>query len=210
MRPPGNPKLSSPNRKKVRLYRLPDGYQQRLIPDFWDDRNFQDQWQREVYLLAADVAEQRQLKTVLDIGCGSGFKLITYLGHLHTTGIDLPPTVQWLYEKYPDRRWEVAEYETPIHADLIICADVLEHLPNPDLMMRFIQECQPRYIVFSTPDRESRNEPPLGPPSHKPHCHEWSQLEFVAYVNDWFPVILYASMSAPHTQCVLCAVPNGQ
>ena len=40
--------------------------------------------------------------TVLDIGTGSGFKLLKYFNNYDTIGMDLTPTVNWLKSKYPN------------------------------------------------------------------------------------------------------------
>ena len=49
--------------------------------------------------------EMHRFSTVYDIGCGSGFKLIKYLGHYETVGFDVEPTVSFLAgAEYPLRR----------------------------------------------------------------------------------------------------------
>lgn len=193
------------------MYHLPEGYQQRLDNAFFDDTPLTDQWQKEVYLLARDVCAREDLTTVFDLGCGSGYKLMTNLGHLKTTGMDLPPTVAFLKKKWPQRDWRTPDQAVPSPVDMVVCSDVLEHMPNPDILMRRIVEASPKYIVLSTPERIVRNGPPLGPPNHAPHCHEWSMDEFKAYVEDWFQIELGPYISGPldgsHcpcTQTVLC------
>lgn len=67
------------------------------------------------------------LKSVLDIGCGSAYKLITYLGEYETVGLDLPDTVHVLRERYPEREWRLSDFAASqgVCADLVICADVI-------------------------------------------------------------------------------------
>ncbi len=55
-------------------YFIRPGYAVNLPNEFFDDTPFRDQWQKEVYLEAANLASERGLCTILDIGCGSGFK----------------------------------------------------------------------------------------------------------------------------------------
>lgn len=193
------------------MYHLPEGYQQRLDNDFFDDTPFTDEWQKEVYQLAREIANREHLRTILDLGCGSGYKLVTYLGEFTTIGVDLPPTVEFLRKKWPERTWLTSDLVTPLSADMVVCADVLEHMPDPDVMMRFIVQCAPRWIVLSTPERDTRQGPPLGPPYHAPHCREWNLTEFAAYVSDWFqiergPYISgpFSGIHCPCTQTVLC------
>jgi len=64
-----------------------------------------DEWQKEVYQLAAELADKNQFQKILDVGCGSGYKLIHQLGRFNTTGIEVDPTFSWLQKQYPDRNW---------------------------------------------------------------------------------------------------------
>lgn len=168
-------------------YHLPDGYIERLDNPEWDDTENTDEWQLEVYLLAKKLCIDNGYKIVCDLGCGSGYKLVTYLGEFETIGIELPKTVEYLRGKYPQRIWLDYGDDIP-DCDLVICADVIEHVRNPNEVMRFIKALFPKKIVLSTPERDVRKEPRLGPPSHWPHCREWNLEEFKAYVEDWFKI----------------------
>jgi len=55
------------------------GYESRLQNAFFDDRSVDEEWQKEVYQFAQELVEREQLKSVCDIGCGSGFKLMKAL-----------------------------------------------------------------------------------------------------------------------------------
>jgi hypothetical protein len=65
--------------------------------------------------------ELEGLSTVYDVGCGSGYKLMNYLGKFKAVGFDLPKTVKFLNEKYPDRRWFEIEFcgQNMPEADLV-------------------------------------------------------------------------------------------
>jgi hypothetical protein len=190
------------------MYHLPEGYNQRLDNDPWDDTSQEDEWQKEVYLLARDICKKEGFKTVCDLGCGSGFKLVNYLGEFDTIGIEVPATVEFLKSKYPDRRWVDDDTLVPPYADMLICADVLEHVPNPDSIMGFIRDAHPLKIILSTPERDIRNEPTLGPPGHTCHCREWNMAEFKAYVEDWFKVETGPYIFGPQNvqQLVVCTL----
>ena len=42
--------------------------------------------------------------TVIDIGCGSGWKLVNYLSReFQTIGIETEPAISFLRDKYPDQ-----------------------------------------------------------------------------------------------------------
>src|SRR6478609_5776737 len=94
--------------------------------EHWDDTKMKDEWQREVYLMALAVMASNGYRSVIDVGCGSGYKLMKYLGGYKTTGMDVPSTVEYLRQEYPSRRWVTDRPQEKF--DLVICADVIEHV----------------------------------------------------------------------------------
>ena len=80
---------------------------------FFDDTGFADEWQREVYDLAKDLAVANGWRRIVDIGCGSGFKLVHWFpsSEFRTVGADLPETTNTLRERYPDRDWVTLDIE---------------------------------------------------------------------------------------------------
>src|SRR4051812_28986266 len=63
-------------------------YKHRSEYCYFDDTGLADEYQKEVYLRAAELAADEGAKTIYDVGCGSGFKLVNYLGQYDTTGFD--------------------------------------------------------------------------------------------------------------------------
>ena len=54
-------------------------------------------------MAALETNSERKL-TVIDIGCGSGWKLVNYLSkEFETIGIETEPAISFLREKYPDK-----------------------------------------------------------------------------------------------------------
>ena len=86
-------------------YCIKDGYTARINNRFFDDTPLKDEWQKEVYEKARELADSFGLNSVLDIGTGSGFKLLKYFSDKTTLGIDVRRTVLWLKRAYPDRNW---------------------------------------------------------------------------------------------------------
>ena len=176
-----------------------------------DDRPFEDQWQLEIYLHALGWMKKHKLKSVVDIGCGSGYKLITYLGEYETLGIELPINVDWLREKYPQRKWKKSCFSerSNINTDIIICADVIEHLVDPDELLYYIKSISYQYLIISTPDRSLYRRPRLndffGPPRHMAHVREWNFKEFENYIAIHFYVIDHRVTNLKdRTQMIIC------
>jgi len=150
-------------------------------------------YQVEVYMKAEELSRLNNCKKILDIGCGSGYKLVKYfIGH-DTLGIEVEPNYSTLTINYPNRRWMMADYSRPLDEefDMVICADVLEHVVDPDIIMKYIVNINPKCIVFSTPAREilgEKKHPIMGPPYNRYHIREWTSDEFSDYVSKWFDV----------------------
>lgn len=202
----------------ARRYCIAARYGHRVSACDFDDTANRDEWQPEVYRYARGIALDRGVRRVCDVGCGSGFKLVEYLGEFETIGFDVPVTVDFLRQKYPERRWQVADLTTEpsLTSDLVICADVIEHVPDPDLLVRFIKRMQPWLVVFSTPAREllyrsgglrlRHHLNSLGPPLNRAHVREWSFAEFGEYIaRDFVPLTHFVSDPEHGTQLMLAA-----
>lgn len=171
----------------MKNYGLPEGYRIREKPEHWDDTRMKDEWQREVYLMAAAIMASNGYSNVIDVGCGSAYKLIKYLGKYDTYGLDVPRTVEWLRENYPTKEWGSS---APDHKfDLVVCADVIEHVPDPDMLCHTLRSLSKGIILISTPDRLRPGEPPLGPSTNRSHVREWSFAEFGNYIREQFDVL---------------------
>lgn len=193
-------------------YFIHDGYRHRSAPLYFDETSNEDEWQFEVYKFAREICERERLNSVCDIGCGSGFKLMSFFDNFATVGMDLPATCRHLRRRWPNRRWEEADFTRhPPSADLVIAADVIEHLVNPDDLLLFIQRIEPRWAVISTPDRNLlRLGTHNGPPENVCHVREWSMTQFHKYVEQFFHIEQhFISNAAQATQCVLCR-PSGE
>lgn len=167
-------------------YCIRPDYTHRLDNELSDERDKLDECQDDVYAAAKKLAVMRGYESVMDIGTGGGYKLLKHFGEFHTLGLDVEPNVSWLKEKYPDRQWaEIPFTQTAPTLDLIICADVIEHLVNPDELLDFIKRCQPKEVVISTPNRDNLQEWSwAGPPRNTCHVREWSASEFRHYITE--------------------------
>lgn len=167
-----------------------------------------DEWQVEVYRRASDLASEHGLSSIVDFGCGNGQKLLKYFGELYyTLGLEVEPTLSWLRKRYPAHAWAepVEAFTLQSRIDILICADVIEHVENPHDILFILQSLKPRYVVLSTPD------PTLmglgtedGPPKNRHHVREWNMPQFHALVSDYFEVIEhFISNRQQATQCIV-------
>jgi hypothetical protein len=186
-------------------------YFARRAESFYDTTEKTDEWQLEVYLKAAAIMRERGLRSLVDFGCGSGYKLIKFLGEYETTGIEVPRTVEWLKAHHPDRRWIVSDLSSGADAgcDLLICADVIEHFLNPDRLLDYIDSVPVDWIVLSTPDRSllygRRQRGWWGPPHNPGHIREWSFGELAGYIAARFRIIEHVvSNRAQATKMMVC------
>jgi SAM-dependent methyltransferase len=195
-------------------YFIHDGYEHRKEYAYYDDRSNSDGWQDEVYRYAKEIAEAHNLQTVVDIGCGSGYKLLKYFRDQKTLGLDVAETYETLRRRYPQRQWGVGDFagSAPADVDLVISADVIEHLLDPDQLLEFILRINPRYVVISTPDRNlMRRGVHHGPPANPKHIREWSMAELHAYLSVRFEILEhFHSNQAQSTQCVLARPGTAQ
>jgi len=176
----------------------------------YNDQNEEDTWQLEIYLHALGLMKKDSLQKVIDIGCGSGYKLVTYLGEYETIGLELDENLDFLNEKYPNKKWMESDFNLKgLKTDVLICSDVIEHLVNPNELIDFIKNIDFEYLVLSTPDRDlvypKGSEYLDGPPRNKAHQREWNFDEFKEYISHFFNVIDHRVTNLHQaTQMIIC------
>lgn len=198
---------------QVERYCIRSAYKHRDRYEYFDDTTLKDEWQREVYEHAAKLAKEENLKTVYDVGCGSGFKLMKHFRSYDTIGFDVPETLPHLQKTYPDRIWKFVSFldRNTQPADLVICADVIEHVESPLELMNFLKSLSSKWVVISTPDRDLMYPPlspfRLGPPRNPCHIREWSSPEFKKFVSKYLNVKEHAITNQKQaTQMIIATV----
>ncbi len=172
------------------LYGVQGGYKHRenCIP--YDDRSETDNWQKEVYEFSDEVCQNNGYQSIIDFGCGSGYKLINILGNYNTLGLEIDPILTFLNSKYPENKWASFDVNRKYETDLLIISDVIEHIKEPDMFLnQIIKAISFKKIIISTPDRDLL---PLsskyGPPINLSHHREWSFNEFRSFISEFIEV----------------------
>ena len=198
----------------AKQYGIKSGYIHRSKSVYFDDRALTDEYQNEVYQLARFYADEKKYKSIADVGCGSGYKLIKYFVDFKTVGVEVNPTYDFLTKKYQEREWIDAELinKSSITADIVICADVIEHVKNPDELLQQIKHIRFELLFLSTPERDMvRGAIDYGPPDNKAHIREWNAREFYEYIAGHFEIIAHQITNIEQaTQLVICRPKTGK
>jgi len=190
---------------KKENYYIKDGYVHRNSYQYFDDTHNTDNYQNEIYEYAYQLAEKKEYKKILDVGCGSAFKLIKYFEKYNLTGVDEQPTINFLNKKYKDytsRGYKWLNLDSFYNSyqdenDLILSVDVIEHILNPNILLEKLQRLKFKKLIISTPDRDllsklyvypNNYDTQAGPPHNKAHIREWNKEEFIRYISDYFKI----------------------
>lgn len=190
-------------------------YELQSDPKAYDDRSEKDEWQRAVYINAQRIASINDFKTIVDFGCGSGFKLIKYLSEFETIGFEIEPALSFLKSSYPENIWSDGSSigSGDIKADLVICADVLEHLADPFKLIDIFANSECGLFVLSTPALELLAEkgisPRNGPPENKSHILEWSTVEFSSLLETRMSILSHSIVSLSQATQMVIACKKG-
>jgi hypothetical protein len=189
-------------------------YKYRRVPVPFDDTNLRDEWQDKVYKSAWELALRGNFKRILDFGCGSGYKLIKYFSPFDTIGFEVPPALNYLRKKYPQRHWEDSSdlASVSFRGDILICSDVLEHMIDPIVLLEKLASSAARYMLLSTPALDLLSDrgwsPRLGPPQNESHVNEWTTEEFRRLVIQYLDIVDHTVVNVEQCTQLIVAVPK--
>jgi 2-polyprenyl-3-methyl-5-hydroxy-6-metoxy-1,4-benzoquinol methylase len=193
---------------------LPDGYTSREVPAFFDDApNLSSKvvHQPDVYAFADYLLRVSGRRTVIDIGCGSGRKLLA-LSAGKRIGLDYRANIQTCRAAFPQETWVEVDLERgglPPIGDLdasdavVVCSDVVEHLVNPENLLDMLARLyeQRAIVLVSTPARtRARGADHMGPPGNPAHVREWSLLELERLLEAWGLPATFAGYTLNNTR----------
>ena len=184
---------------------LPDGYsvnpQRSLETDaegaYWSRGDQASTWQVPVYGLAAWLVDELGLRTVVDIGCGHGRKLVDALqGHAERlVGFDQPSGIELAKHRFPQGEWLAGNLADPsawdalavLDPDIVLSVDVIEHLDDPREFLHGLRRLAERtgaLALVSTPNRAQLGKRVRrGPPVNQLRVREWTAGEFHRLVD---------------------------
>lgn len=182
---------------------LPAGYRQRERNETLDEARDSSYWapwrveasgrfQWHVYRWARDLIVRERLWSVLDLGCGVGTKLRDHIEPVcdDITCVDQPSAIEAARSLGTRGTMIPMDLERPAARlgrtfDVILCADVLEHLVDPDPALALIRSaCHERTrVLLSTPDRRRLRGRACMQSDKPEHVREWSAAEFVRYAR---------------------------
>lgn len=151
-------------------------------------------YQFPVYRYCMEIIHKKGVKSLTDIGCGFGTKLALInnrFPEIEIVGIDQESAIAECQKRFDFGNWYSDDLECPkvdfhrIKADLVVCSDVIEHVTDPDAVLRYLIRSvkSDGMIVISTPDRESMYRTAMVSPRNPDHVREWSYGEFAEYLR---------------------------
>lgn len=204
------PTIPTPER-----YRITEGYVEYADGPayFADDGGDGLVHQPDVYPYAQALAELGGVTRIIDLGCGRGGKLAAmHAAHpeWEFVGVDHGDNIEWCREAYSWGLWVEANLDYSGHiaalamsvevewrSAVVIVADVIEHLRNPEHLAWLLYVTDPSAIVLSSPCRFlTWGGDHLGPPPNMCHVREWTCVELL----DWLRAEQLGIVHASHTR----------
>lgn len=185
------------------MYGIREGYAHRPEPKtysaeesraYWSDYRLDSSryYQYYVYERARRIFDERGYTSVIDVGCGSAFKLNHFFAGKapRVVGVDQLQAVTWAKNQWKNGIEFIAtNLEAPDELnekfDLVICSDVIEHLADPDALLAWLRRllAPGGVIILSTPDRAVLYGKDFMEPRNPEHVREWTFDEFASYVR---------------------------
>ena len=151
------------------------------------------------------VLQELAPRTVFEFGCGEGLLLreLKARGFSCTDLVGIDLRAQALADArslHPEWRFDCVDLFqwTPKHPkfELVLASQVLEHIPNPEPILKRLIELTERHLVLTVPCEpwfqllnllRGRDLLRLG--NHPEHVNRWSKAEFVKFVSQHVTVV---------------------
>ena len=182
---------------RPRGYGIRDGYAARTRREYIVDLPPTDDGlpcRPDVYGRAAEVADRLGAVRIVDLGCGAGRRLRALYPRFETVGLDHGPNLELARRSFPDGIWREHDFDragqlpleaADLNACVIVCANVVEHLGRPELLLDNLRDLLPSVeaIVLSSAERAYNGPEAAGPPTQPGRIREWNAEEFAALLE---------------------------
>ena len=152
-------------------------------------------YQLPVYRYVEGLMRRFDVSAVADLGCGVATKLATlHAAHpeVEFIGADQPEAIRYCREHYRFGSWFETNLAAPPakdlegpEVDLVICSDVIEHVPHPTHVLDHIKArlSSAGYAVLSTPERDALRGVHCNASPNLEHVREWNFTELEAFLR---------------------------
>lgn len=151
-------------------------------------------YQYEIYKEAKKLFYNKKAARFLDLGCGPPAKLYHFFKNCsgYFCLADQPSVLPLAKKIFPNADFVPVDLNIKNEKlndgnfDIILCADVIEHLSRPDNLLETIRaNLSPSgLVILSTPDRDIRRGKNNLSPCNPQHVREWNKQELRAFVKN--------------------------
>jgi trans-aconitate methyltransferase len=147
----------------------------------WDDMKRYGPFSRHIRRILKVVIRPLKIESVLDVGCGQGSllkELRMEFPYIKPYGIDISKSaVELACQRVPEGRFWVSDIThgpSTEKFDLVVCSEVLEHIPDDIRAIRSLRRITGKYLLVSSPQGRMRDfEKEVG------HVRNYAQGELV-------------------------------
>lgn len=130
----------------------------------WGDAQSYGPFHRHLRRIIKEMVRPLKFQTLLDVGCGQGSLLAeikSEFSSITTTGVDVSlAAIELARQRIPEGNFhllDVTESSLDTNYDLVICSEVLEHIPDDIVALRNLRKMTKEYLLVSTPQGRMRN-----------------------------------------------------
>ena len=129
----------------------------------WDDMKKYGPFSRHLRRIMKNMIRPLKFESVLDVGCGQGSllqELQSEFPNIKPYGIDVSSAaIELARKRVPSGRFyvfDITDSSLDERCDLVVCSEVLEHIPDDLLALHNLQKMTRQYLLVSTPQGRMR------------------------------------------------------